>query len=43
MPQKQITIVAAIIRNEKGEILLAKRHQQTQAGEGSLIIQMINM
>ncbi len=27
MEQKQIFIVAAVIRNEKGEILLAKRHQ----------------
>ncbi len=27
MAQKQITIVAAIIRNEKGEVLLAKRNQ----------------
>jgi mutator protein MutT len=27
MAQKQITIVTAVIRNEKGEALLAKRHQ----------------
>lgn len=29
---KQITIVAALIKNEAGEILLAKRHQPQSPG-----------